>query len=702
MILQPSTCNSCRIWILSSLLPTPEVSTPTNIRTSRRRLQLNKTVAELKLLGSTPVPLRSCKLPKWFSCCRALLSPACGEDVAPIFSNQIRGLLNALAALVGDRDILTHESVAEIMLVALGSAPTPGHVDVLSTCPQLLGVIGRYSVTLKSNKLTSWADIKSRLLTAIPPEQCEHMLNGSRSALLVKIVDLMGYAIESLQGALLSMHEWFLVDLECFLGTTTNLEDRAAFVGDFLEVLACFHMPPDAQESYFSRLCTSAFICLEQVHRRTWRSSNSMAGWLGVVIAMNANEIQPPIVFKPDTPIHVRHFLRTILERGLQFGQDISIDRNEGVHLPPVPANLPEPGPFLVENGLLLLLTGFEWLNPDGCLQNTASLSTIVPTLAPLVKRANKEYQKATRLVNTTLKLVTELAAEEGIQLSEEERARLLEDIANSDRRGVMSRAWENSPVKGSVPPMIVQLIGQSWHGSDAMIQADPVADFVRASVKAYPYRPSTLALLFLGGEAILGRLRSLSRDASADGIDYDAAAGRMETGLAQLVHRLPIDERFPCKIDRMLLGALRSTRPPSTLYADDALIGLYETVAPELGLKTSLPLKTCTLPTPIEFSPPPAPVKRPSKRRVVHPHATRRVESDSSSSPQRACASITPTLTPSSPTLTPSSPALTPSSPALTPSSLQSMRIRTSFQIASERPPLTVGTLCVRAQGAG
>ncbi|KAH0484579.1 MAG: hypothetical protein KVP17_004297 [Porospora cf. gigantea B] len=696
MILQPSSCNPHRIWILSSLLTTgspkpTEVPTSTSIRASRRRQRLNDSVVELQLLGSTPIPLRTSKLPKWFSSCRALLAPACGEDITPIFSNQIRDLLSELADLIGDRNVFAEGSVAEIMRIALGPAPTPGHVDALSTCPELVNAIGSYSVILKKDgPFTSWDTMKSRLLTAIPSEECKDMLNDSRSAVLVKIVDLMGCAVHSLEDAIRQLYNWFLVDLECFLGTTFELEERIAFVEDFLEVLACFQMPENAAEPYFCRLATCAFLGLEQVHRRIWEpldSQSSVAGWFGVLAAMSASNI--PLSFKPDTQADVRT-LRATLDRGLKFAKQIAIDMEEGLLLPHVPSDLPAPGRFLVENGLLCLLTEFEWLNPDGCLKTGSSSSLVASDgLESLIQRAKKEYQKATRLVNLTLKLVTELADEEGIQLPKEEKTRLLQDIAASDRRGVMSRAWESSPIKGSVPPMIVQLTRQSWQVADSQKRVerhnDPIVDFVAAAAKAHPFRPDTYALLFLAGDAVLDHLRRSSRDSSQENIDYEAAIARVETGLTSLVDRLPVNRKFPHRIERLVLSALRSPRPPSVLHAEDALIGLYQVVAPQLGIKASIPYKKCTTPSvQAEFVPPPQPVKRPPRRRV-RPNVNQQVEHHSSSeddgiltiasSPLQAPESFAPLTQPS------------PSNP----------RARASFQFEFENLPLTVGTLSIQ-----
>ncbi|KAH0473724.1 MAG: hypothetical protein KVP17_002925, partial [Porospora cf. gigantea B] len=562
MILQPTSFKFYGSWILSSLVTTGlqkrgTSSIPRNLGTSKRRQQLNNCVSELLQLGDTPVPLRSHNLPKWFANYRLLLAPSCGQDITPIFSNQIRDLLKQLADLIGKRRVFTPKAIDDIMHVALGPAPTPGHVDCLSTCFPLACTVGSYSARFRRHdKFVSWDFIKCQLLANALPKQCESMLAESRSVLLIKIMDVISFVSQGAYNAIARLHDWFIMDLECFLGMTSSSEEKAAFIGDFLEVLACFQVPLcEPTEAYLYRFFTFAFLSLDQVHSRTWKSTNPMAGWRGIAIAMTINELER-VLFKPETAFHVQQYLKATLETGFQFGNQIAPYIPDGV-IPPAPKDLPEPGSFIVENGLLGLLTQFEWLNPDGCLEisRPAFVACMPDSLESLVKQATKEYKKATRLVNKTLKLVTELAVEEGIQLPEEENSRLLDDIADSDRRGVMSRAWESSPIKGSVPPMIVQLTSQPPLPNVLKVPKEsPIVDFVRGTVTTNPNQVETYALLLLAGEALLSLFRD---DSFKDIIDCETAVARMERGLSQLTERLP--KGSSVLIEQLALDAMRT-----------------------------------------------------------------------------------------------------------------------------------------------
>ncbi|KAH0481576.1 MAG: uncharacterized protein KVP18_001382 [Porospora cf. gigantea A] len=699
MILQPTSCKSHRYWILSSLVTTGLqkrgcASTQTEFRMSKRRQQLNNCLAELQQLGSTPVPLRFHKLPQWLANYRLLLTSACTADITPIFSNQIQRLLKQLADLIGKRTVFTPEAIEHIMYVALGPAPTPGHIDSLSACRPLAFTVGSFAARFRrDDKFVSWDCIKSQLLTNPPPEQCESMLTDSRSASLIKIMDLCTFASVDPSSAAARLHEWFIMDLECFLGTTSSLEERTAFVEGFLEVLACFQMPEcHAPNSYLYELFTLSFLCLEQVHRRTWKSTCPMVGWRGISVAVAANGMEGTVMFTPKTEFHVQQSLKTTMETGLKFGAMISLDVQQGMIIPAIPKDLPEPGRFIVENGLLGLLTGFDWLNPDGCLDVSLSpsVASMPHSLESLVKRATKEYQKATRLVNQTLRLVTELAVEEGIQLSEEENTRLLEDIAASDSKGAMSRAWESSPIKGSVPPMIVQLTSQPpLPDLRKSSEADPMVDYIRAAVTQNPGQVDTYALLFLAGEALLGYFRGASLE---DTIDRDRAATSMDTSLADLAERLP--EGSSIMIERLALHAMRSVRQPSTIFAKNSLKELYEVVAPHLGLKASLPSKN--RPTPLRslaLVPEPAHsqparrrhVKKPIKRRnrVVNCPANRCVQSESLLDEL--------SLRTDSPPLHSHTSSITPGLRCPPPSGI---RLRRAFEFVFERQPLSVGTL--------
>ncbi|KAH0484582.1 MAG: hypothetical protein KVP17_004300 [Porospora cf. gigantea B] len=418
---------------------------------SKQRRQLNAVIEEIRGLGEVPLPRRLLRVAPVYKRHLQYLRPNDDDvDITPLLYGQLVSLTSEMQLLIEDRETFSWSTANKLREVLLGLHPTVGQVDALGDFPGLVCVFPNLLDRAVDGSFFTTDFVSSFLCTPKTPKECKDFLEVSRSSLLLKILEVTQTPeICDDSTPWQRLHQWGLLDLGIKLGATPE-NDRSRVIGSFLEVLAlvrCSTMEVDGE----TRLTMGA-ILLDAVLGDSWQPRFPLSGWMALHHLLEAPEAQVACeAFLPTVSENQMTSTQEEFLSGLQFGMTASYGS-----VPSEGSNLALPGPFLVQKGLLHCLLSPRWLCPNSVLRSRFTFAEVPQKpLNSLVKRAKKEYQKATRLVNLTLKLVTELAAEEGIQLSEEEKTRLLQDIAASDRRGVMSRAWESSPIKGSVPTMI-------------------------------------------------------------------------------------------------------------------------------------------------------------------------------------------------------------------------------------------------------
>ncbi|KAH0476936.1 MAG: uncharacterized protein KVP18_000548 [Porospora cf. gigantea A] len=556
MILQLTPLRGGKTALLGSLLAKGlhQKTANTTLCVSKRRRQLNTILEELRGLGEVPVP--SLRLPQkanWFEEYRQGLLLYCGEEVTPIFSGQLRTLLQQVevAILSGG---LSEKAVTQVADILLGPNPYPGQLATLYEFPCLRPIFGLMSSHV--SHLTHDA-MKTFLSEPKPVDECRQMLRRSRACIWLKLHD----SLLHLKYGWERMWSWIFMDLALVLASNSDRGPRQSAVAGVLEVFT-LGSSENPQTRHSRDMLTSIMLMMDSVFAGTWISMCPMSGWwaLGVIVdgfaARGCHRYFDSLLTKPTVLVDT-------FQDGINFGKLIRPDPNHGIRLPRDSGDLPEPAAFLLENDLLELLVDSPPSRDDE-LYNKLRMK-----LGFLVKRAKKEYQKATRLVNKTLKLVTELAAEEGIQLSEEEKARLLEDIDNSDRRGVMSRAWESSPVKGSVPSMIKDFTktkgGKESRDNEVLMQGliDPLSLVTHAYIALVGY--TTLDLL--------------RERAFGDHVDYESVLAAFEPALMAKLRERPryafsATHPFICMVVMTQMSD-PNTRPPRQIVSAAAIRGV-------------------------------------------------------------------------------------------------------------------------------
>ncbi|KAH0473128.1 MAG: uncharacterized protein KVP18_000619, partial [Porospora cf. gigantea A] len=592
MILQPSLCEGKSVLLCGLLTKglhqkTAERSanTKATLSVSKRRRQLNTVLEELRGLGEVPVPRRQLRVAPVYKRQLLMLRPDDG-DITPLLYGQLVDLASELQTLVGSRDTFSWPTIEKLRKVLLGSNPTVGHVDALGDFRELVCVfpslLNRDSTFFTTNYITSF------LCTPKTPEECEDFLTATRSSLLLKILEVTAaFEKGDESAAWLRLNHWALLDLAVKLGATSK-NDWSRVIGSFLEVLAltsCSKLAGDCSRPVI------ATILLDAVLADTWQQRSPVTGWMGLRHLLGDELLLSREAFLPTIPEDQVVATQKEFLRGIRFGSAGFFGSG--------PKNfedrrtMPLPGPLIVQKGLLPCLMLPQWLCPDSVLRCHIAFSEVPQApLAILVKRANKEYQKATRLVNKTLKLVTELAAEEGIQLSEEENARLLEDIDNSDRRGVMSRAWESSPIKGSVPSMIQDFTKRPF-SRDVHIPS-PIELLVRDCFD-HPHAVRSVCVMRIVSEIVCVALvqRHLGPSVNYQKIRRDFA------GPYEMALQTDMDILRTLGLEKDLLSALTSClvrrhhHPVPQRLPKPSLIVAYKFLAQMFGLPPELPICT-------------------------------------------------------------------------------------------------------------
>ncbi|KAH0476930.1 MAG: uncharacterized protein KVP18_000544 [Porospora cf. gigantea A] len=508
------------------------------------------------------------------------LMESCGSDIVPVFGNQLLHILLELCRIVDGREVFSPSSIAKIRRICTGPHPFCGRVSMLFAHSNLRGALGAFGDPLLENRFTL-GTMRSFLTQPRPASEFHPLYDRSRRSLLWKIRDA-GDRVESS----VTLWSWIVVDTELFLATRRGAAAMAEVASHVLELIA---MVASAKgEAGLAAVC----LCLMDSMMRgiPSRCRHSLLGWQSVESVMCMLDMKDRVRLDPE--------VMATLNAGMDFGRRIRFEPNIGPVLPPNTDHLPDPGTFIAQNGLLFLLTENRWIHGSQHYQPCGFRAVAEYDIDELVRLSTKSFETSTRLVNLSLKLVTELAAEEGIQLSEEEKARLLEDIANSDRRGVMSRAWENSPIKGSVPSMI-----KDFTKKPRSFRKDPWITYLNKQLSTKTSLGS-LAHIALVGYTTLDLLRER---AFGDHVDYESVLAAFEPALMAKVR-----ERPQCSLARTFPGLYKqfveqianpSTRPIRQNLPTNVIVSVFPSLAARLKLPTAL--SQLTPPPPAKPLPP-------------------------------------------------------------------------------------------------
>ncbi|KAH0484573.1 MAG: hypothetical protein KVP17_004292 [Porospora cf. gigantea B] len=496
----------------------PSSNVPPALCISRRRRQLNTVLEEIRGLGHVPLPGPLPRQASWFEEYRQDLLLHCGDEVTPIFSSQLRILLQKVegAILSGG---LSEKAVTQVAAILLGPHPYAGQLTALSEFERLRPLFCLMSSRV--GKLTH-DTMRVFLNEPKPADECRQMLNRSRACTWLKLHD----SLLHLEFGWMRMWSWIFQDLSLLVSSNSDPILNQEAISGVLEVFTLGSHSENHKSSHSQDMLVSIMLMMDSVFAGSWVPICPMSGWWALAVMVDGYVSQG--ADKYHSALRTKSVsVNVTFQDGLSFGRLIKPDPQRGFILPPHFGSLPKPAVFLVENDLLQLLMDSQ-RSPDDDLFEKLHVQ-----LGSLVKSAKKEYQKATRLVNLTLRLVTELAAEEGIQLPKEEKTRLLQNIAASDRKGVMSRAWESSPIKGSVPSVI-----QDFTKKKAVLsRKESEESKVLIHGLTHPSRLVIFAYIALVGFTTLGLLRDR---AFGDHVDYESMLAAFEPALMAKLRERP------------------------------------------------------------------------------------------------------------------------------------------------------------------
>ncbi|KAH0484587.1 MAG: hypothetical protein KVP17_004303 [Porospora cf. gigantea B] len=502
------------------------------------------------------------------------LMESCGSDIVPVFSCDMLQIMLELGSIVNGKEVFSLASLAKIRRICLGLHPFPGRVSMLFAHSRLRGALAAFGDPVLEDRFSLGAT-KSFLTEPRSATACYSLFDRSRRSLLWKIRD----AGDRTENAYV-LWSWIVVDTELFLATqkgTAAKEEVASHVLELISMMASAKGEPG--------LAAVCLFMMDAILARQFRSMHKMMGWQAVDSLMSLLGLKPTIRLHPQERMDT-------LEAGMDFGRRITFKRGFGPILPPNIGDIQEPGAFVVDNDLLFLLTENRWIHGGQPGEPSEFQEVAVADLDKLVRSSTKRFNTSTRLVNMTLRLVTELAAEEGIELSEEEKTRLLQDIAASDRRGVMSRAWESSPIKGSVPPMIQDFTKKP------RVREDPWIAYLKKQLSSKTSLGS-FAHLALVGFTTLDLLRDR---AFGDHVDYEPILAAFEPALMA-----KLSERPRCSLAQTFPGfytqfveqvADPSRRPIRQNLPMNVVVGVFPSLAAMLNLPTALSQLTPPPPT--------------------------------------------------------------------------------------------------------